>query len=76
MWKVNFSAIHPAHITIYRSYRSSQRRCSVRKGVLRNFAQFIGKTPVPESFFNKVAWPAQVTRDSGTGVFLRILRNF
>ena len=25
------------------TYRSSHRRCSVRKGVLRNFAKFTGK---------------------------------
>ena len=25
------------------NYRSSHRRCSVRKGVLRNFAKFTGK---------------------------------
>ena len=30
-------------------YRSSHRRCSVKKGVLRNFAKFTEKKPVPES---------------------------
>ena len=36
-------------------YRSSQRRCSVRKGVLRNFAKFTGKHLCLSLFFNKVA---------------------
>ena len=33
--------------------RSSHRRCSIKKGVLRNFTKFT--TPVPESLLNKVA---------------------
>ena len=36
-------------------YRSSHRRCSVRKGVLRNFAKFTGKHLCQSLFFNKVA---------------------
>ena len=51
----------------YASNRSSHRRCSVRKGVLRNFAKFTGKHLCQSLFFNKVA---------GTSVFLWILRNF
>ena len=35
--------------------RSSHRRCSVRKGVLRNFAKFTGKHLCQRFFFNKVA---------------------
>ena len=35
--------------------RSSHRRCSVRKGVLRNFAKFTGKNLCQSLFFNKVA---------------------
>ena len=35
--------------------RSSHRRCSVRKGVLRNFAKFTGKHLCQRLFFNKVA---------------------
>ena len=31
-------------------HQSSHQRCSVRKGVLRNFAKFAG-TPVPESLY-------------------------
>ena len=35
-------------------YRSSHRRCSVRKGVLRNFAKFTGKNLCHGLFVNKV----------------------
>ena len=35
-------------------FRSSHRWCSVRKGVLRNFAKFIGKRLCQSLFFNKV----------------------
>ena len=35
--------------------RSSHRRCSVRKGVLRNFAKFTGKHLCQRLFLNKVA---------------------
>ena len=36
-------------------YRSSNRRCSVKKGVIRNFAKFTGKYLRQSLFFNKVA---------------------
>ena len=36
-------------------YRSSHRRYSVKKGVLRNFAKFTGKHLCQSLFFNKVA---------------------
>ena len=36
-------------------YRSSHQRCSVKKGVLRNFAKFTGKDLCQSHFFNKVA---------------------
>ena len=48
------------------------QRCSVIKGVLRNFARFTGKHMCQRLFCNKVA----SKRGSGTGVFLWILRNF
>ena len=35
--------------------RSSHRSCSLRKGVLRNFAKFRGKQLCQSLFFNKVA---------------------
>ena len=34
-------------------YKSSHRRCSVRKGVFRNFAKFAGKHLCQNLFFNK-----------------------
>ena len=36
----------------FKRYRRSQRRCSVRKVVLRNFAKFIGKHLCQSLFFN------------------------
>ena len=36
-----------------RSSRSSHHRCSVKKGVLRNFAKFTGKHQCQSLFFNK-----------------------
>ena len=35
--------------------RSSHQRCSIRKGVLRNFSKFTGKHLCQSLFFNKVA---------------------
>ena len=40
---------------LLRRFRSSHRRYSVKKGVLRNFAKFIGKHLCKSLFFNKVA---------------------
>ena len=60
-------------------FRSSHRRCSVRRGVLVNFAKFTGKHMCQSVFFNKVAGFRPATlwkRDSGTGVFLWILPHF
>ena len=59
-------------------FRSSTRRCSVRKGFLRNFAKFTGKHLFRSLLFKKFALGLQLyeKRDSGTGVFLWILRNF
>ena len=45
-----------------RRRRSSHRRCSVRKGVLRNFAKFTGKYMCQSLFFHKVAWPATLLK--------------
>ena len=36
-------------------YRSSHQRCSMKKGVLRNFTKFTGKQLCQSLFFNKVA---------------------
>ena len=43
------------HISRYSTNRSSHRRRSVRKGVLRNFVKFIGKHLCQSLFLNKVA---------------------
>ena len=37
------------------NFRSSHRRCSLKKGVLRKFSKFIGKQLCQSLFFNKVA---------------------
>ena len=37
------------------------RRCSVKKGALRNFAKFTGKHLCQRLFFNKVAGLRQIT---------------
>ena len=55
--------------------RSKHQTCSMKKDVLRNFTKFTGKQLCQSIFFNKVAGAAW-KRDSGTGVFLWILRNF
>ena len=46
-----------SHLNIKRNYLeySSHRRCSVKKGVLRNLAKFTGKHLCQRFFFNKVA---------------------
>ena len=42
--------------------RSSHQRCSIKKGVLRNFVKFTGKHPCQSLFFNKVASPATLLK--------------
>ena len=56
---------------ILRKYRSSRRRCFVRKGVLRNFAKFTGKHMCQSLFYNKVAdlRPATIKKDTLAQVF-------
>ena len=57
--------------------RSSHRRCSVTKGVLRNFSKFVGKHLCQSLFFKKVAALRPATllkRGTGTDQFLWILR--
>ena len=44
-----------------RNSRSSHRRCSLREGVLRNFAKFTGKHQCQSLFFNKAAGFRPVT---------------
>ena len=38
-----------------RQVKSSHQRCSIKKGVLRNFAKFTGKHLCQSLFFNKIA---------------------
>ena len=63
----------------YSAYRSSHWRCSVTKGVLRNFEKFTGKHMCQSLFFNKVGGSSlqlYLKKDPGTGALVRILRNF
>ena len=47
-------------LRLYASATSSHQRCSMKKGVLRNFAKFTGKHLCQSLFFNKVAgWGLQ-----------------
>ena len=70
------------NIKVFQINRSTHQRCSVKKGVLRNFTKFTGKRLCQSLFFNKVTdtvdffnkLQAQVA-DSGIGVFRGILRN-
>ena len=53
--------------------RRSHRRCSLKKGVLKNFANFTEKHLGWSLFLNKAAALRHATlleRDSNTGVFL------
>ena len=47
-----------------RCFRSSHQRCSISKGVLRNFSKLTGKHLCQSLFFNKVAglWPATLLK--------------
>ena len=45
-------------ITVQMTIRSRDQRCSVREGVLRNFAKFTGKYLFQSLFFNNVEGPA------------------
>ena len=52
----------PENISVFLiKNRSSDRRCSVRKDVLINFAKFTGKHLCQRLFFNKVAGPRPAT---------------
>ena len=49
---------------LLRRFRSSHRRCSVKKGALGNFAKLTGKDLCQSLFFNKVAglWPVTLLK--------------
>ena len=52
------------------SGRSSDRRCSVKKGVLRNFAKFTGKHLCQSLFFNKAETCNFIKKETLAKVFL------
>ena len=58
---IDIILMNSRHIII----RSSDRRCSIKKGVLRNFVKFTGKHLRQSLYFIKVL----NLRDSGVGVF-------
>ena len=49
-----FTSLKIYIVKVFVVYRSSHRRSSIKKGVLKNFAKFTGKHPCQSSFFNKV----------------------
>ena len=62
-----------------RKGRSSHSRYSVKKGVLKNFANFTGKCPCWSLFLKKLQALSPdilLKRDSNTDAFLWSLRNF
>ena len=64
---------------VYNIYRSSHRRCSLKKDVLKNFPNFAGKRVCWSFFLIKLqAWgPATLLkRDSNTGVSCKISKMF
>ena len=69
---VSFSLLSPPPVFLSHAVshinnsRRSHWRCSVKKGVLRNFAKITGKHLRQSLFFNKLL----LKRDSGTDVFL------
>ena len=56
-------------------FRSSHRRSSVRKGILRNFTKFIGKTSVQTAFVSFLNFTSQIpdTRKSNHLNLIRII---
>ena len=54
-WVIHMCNNYRQYTTNYKTSRSSHWMCSVRKGVLRNFAKFTGKHLGQNLFFNKVA---------------------
>ena len=49
------------------TFRTSHLRCSVRKGVLRNFAKFTGKYLYQSFFFNTIAGFLQLYKKEALG---------
>ena len=62
---------YPQRVLLKRaSGRSSDRRCSLKKGVLRNFAKFTGKHLCQSLFFNKVETCNFIKKETLAKVFL------
>ena len=64
-------------ISNLQNWRSSHRRCSIKKDIIKDFAKFTGKHLRWSIFFNKVESLKPETllkRDSNPGAFLWILR--
>ena len=57
-------------------YRSSQRRCSVRKGVLRNFAKFAGKHLYQSLFLLKLQTCNFIKKEALAQVFSKTFAKF
>ena len=60
--KINYvrpRAKNSIQVDIYTRERGSQQRCSIKKGVLKNFTKFTGKHLCQSLFFNKVAGLSQ-----------------
>ena len=59
------------------SFRSSQQRCSIKEGVLKNFAKLTGKDLCQSRFLIKLKSSAcdLTKRNSGTYVFQWVLQN-
>ena len=54
-------------------FRSIHQRCSVKKGILRNFAKFTGKHLCQSLFFNKVAGEASFLQNTSGRLLLKIV---
>ena len=59
-----FLKLKVQYLYCFCNYRSSHRWCSVKKSVLRNFTKFTGKHLCQSLFFNKVAGPATLLKNS------------
>ena len=54
-YKFNNLLSYIAKVLLCEYNRSNHQRCSMTKGVLKNFTKFTGKRPCQSLFFNKVA---------------------
>ena len=55
-WQIYWKEVIPEFYYPFKPFivKSSQQRCSIKKGVLRNFTKFIGKPLCQSLFFSKV----------------------